>query len=123
MNQKNYREKLSLSPVQYDDIDLKNIDFDNSTLMTDDFKGYIPFKKIVKHETVNHSAKEYVNGNKRTNTIEGFWSQMKRGINGQYQWLSDKWLNQYIQEFCFKYNNRENANVFDLLVGNMVKCA
>jgi len=76
-----------------------------------------------KHETVNHSAKEYVNGNKRTNTIEGFWSQMKRGINGQYQWLSDKWLNQYIQEFCFKYNNRENANVFDLLVGNMVKCA
>ena len=48
----------------------KNIDFNNATLMTDDFKGYIPFKKIVKHETVNHSAKEYVNGNKHTNTIE-----------------------------------------------------
>ena len=91
--------------------------------MTDDFKGYIPFKKIVKHETVNHSAKEYVNGNKHTNTIEGFWSLLKRGITGQYHWLSDKWLNQYIQEFCFKYNNRENINVFDLLVGNMVKCA
>lgn len=56
-----------------------------------------------------------------TNTIEGFWSLLKRGITGQYHWLSDKWLNQYIQEFCFKYNNRENANVFDLLVGNMVK--
>ena len=101
----------------------KNIDFDNTTLMTDDFRGYIPFKKIVKHETVNHSEKEYVNGNKHTNTIEGFWSLLKRGITGQYHWLSDKWLNQYIQEFCFKYNNRENANVFDLLVGNMVKFA
>jgi transposase-like protein len=99
----------------------RSIDFANTILMTDDFKGYTPFKGIIKkHETITHSTKKYANDNKHTNTIEGFWSLLKRGITGQYHWLSDKWLNQYIQEFCFKYNNRSNANIFALLIEKAV---
>ena len=92
------------------------IDFENTILMTDDYKGYIPFKNLLTHKTVNHSQKQYVDGDKHTNTIEGFWALLKRGITGQYHHLSDKWLNRYIIEFCFKYNNRNNQNVFDNLL-------
>ena len=42
--------------------------------MTDDYKGYIPFKKLVTHQTVNHSQKQYVDSNKHANTIGGFWA-------------------------------------------------
>jgi len=69
---------------------------------------------------VNHSAKEYARGQSHTNTIEGFWSLLKRGIVGQYHYLSDKHLNKYILEFCYKYNNRDNTNVFEKLLSNAV---
>jgi len=52
------------------------------------------------------------------NTIENFWSILKRGIIGQYYHLIDKWLNKYIIEFCFKYNNRDNKDVFNNLLIN-----
>lgn len=94
----------------------ENIDFDNTILMTDDYKGYTPFKKFLIHQTVNHSKKQYVDGVKHTNTIEGFWSLLKRGIVGQYHHLSDKHLNKYIIEFCYKYNNKNNDNVFSNLL-------
>ncbi len=97
-----------------------NIDLENAALITDDFTGYVPFKNLIKHETVNHSQKEYVRGNTHTNTIEGFWTILKRGIIGQYHYLSDKYLNKYIVEFCFKYNNRNNDNIFDLVLNNSV---
>ena len=95
-----------------------NIDFENTVLMTDDYRGYIPFKYLINHQTVNHSQKQWTKGTIHTNTIEGFWAILKRGIIGQYHHLSDKHLNRYIQEFCFKYNNRKNQNVFDLLLTN-----
>ncbi|HSQ97290.1 MAG TPA: IS1595 family transposase [Rickettsiales bacterium] len=99
----------------------ESIDFNNSILMTDDYRGYIPFKNFINHQTVNHSNKQYVDGFKHTNTIEGFWGLLKRGITGQYHWLSDKYLNRYINEFCFKYNNRQNKNIFELLLINAVR--
>lgn len=95
-----------------------NIDFDNAVLMTDDFTGYIPFKKLLPHHTVNHSKKQYANGIIHTNTIESFWAILKRGITGQYHHLSDKYLNRYITEFCFRYNQRKNENVFELVLTN-----
>ena len=100
-----------------------NIDFDNAVLFTDDYRAYIPFKSLIKHESVNHSKKQYVkDGYIHTNTIEGFWALLKRGITGQYHYLSDKHLNKYIQEFCFKYNNRYMAseNVFANVLNNAV---
>jgi transposase-like protein len=96
------------------------IDFDKAVLITDDYRGYTPFKNFIEHHTVNHSAKEYARGQSHTNTIEGFWSLLKRGIVGQYHHLSDKHLNKYIVEFCFKYNNKDNDNVFENLLVNAV---
>jgi transposase-like protein len=98
----------------------ENIDFENAILITDDYKGYIPFKNLLPHFTVNHSAKEYAKGHSHTNSIEGFWSLLKRGIVGQYHSLSDKYLNKYITEFCYKYNNRDNSNIFENLLSNCV---
>ena len=66
----------------------RNVDPKKAVLMTDEYKGYLPVKKYMLHETVNHGAKQYVNGNIHTNTIEGFWALLKRGIVGQYHKVS-----------------------------------
>ncbi len=98
----------------------KNVDFANSTLYTDDFTGYKPFKKIMEHGIINHSRGEYSNNGIHTNTIEGFWGLFKRSIVVSYHKLSVKYLDKYIQECCFKYNNRHNEDMFGLLVRNAV---
>lgn len=97
------------------------IDFDNAILMTDDYRGYIPFKNLIEHRVVNHSKKQYVNGTNHTNTMEGFWALLKRGITGQYHHLSDRYLNKYIIEFCFRYNNRDNKNLFENILTTELK--
>lgn len=58
------------------------------------------------HTTVNHSKLEYVRGNSYTNTIEGFWSQLKRSIDGTHHAVSPKYLQSYVDEFTFRYNHR-----------------
>ncbi len=58
------------------------------------------------HTTVNHSKLEYVRGDAHTNTIEGFWSQLKRSIDGTYHAVSPKYLQSYLNEFTFRYNLR-----------------
>jgi transposase-like protein len=98
----------------------ENIDTLKTTLMTDDYRGYTPISKIIDHRIINHSQKQYTDGDIHTNTIEGFWSLLKRGIVGQYHKVSIKYLNKYIDEFCFKYNHRKNKTVFDLLLNNAV---
>ena len=55
----------------------KNISPESTTLMTDDFKRYKPFKKFISHLSVNHSKKQWVNGLAHTNTIESFWAIVK----------------------------------------------
>ena len=69
------------------------------------------------HETVTHSAKEYVRGDVHTNSIESFWSQVKRGINGTYVWVSKKHLQLYLREFEYRHNlRRQPALMFELLL-------
>ena len=97
------------------------VDLSKATLYTDDFRAYKRFGKITKHASVNHSACEYSRDGIHTNTIEGFWGLFKRAIVGNYHKLSIKHLDKYIQECCFKYNNRMNKNVFDLVVKGGVK--
>jgi len=84
----------------------KNVNLAESLLVTDEYTGYNKMKDIVAHETINHSY-EYARGDIHTNTIESFWAILKRGIMGQFHWVSKKYLNNYIDEFCYRYNNRE----------------
>lgn len=65
------------------------------------------------HETVKHSAKEYVRGDVHTNTIEGYFSIFKRGMRGNYQHCKEKHLHRYLAEFDFRYNNRIALGVND----------
>ena len=69
------------------------------------------------HSMVDHSAKEYVRGDVHTNSIESFWSQVKRGINETYVWVSKKHLQLYLREFEYRHNLRpQPALMFELLL-------
>lgn len=85
----------------------KNIAID-ATIYTDEHMPYRTLPKIgFKHESVNHGVKEFVNGMASTNTAEGFWSHLKRGINGIYHHVSAKHLQLYCDEYTFRWNTRE----------------
>ena len=81
------------------------VDTSKSTLMTDQFRSYKSLDSIMEHKVINHS-KQYVNGDIHTNTIEGFWSQLKRAWYGQHHHYSLTWMSLYINEACWKYNHR-----------------
>ena len=83
-----------------------------SLLATDDSSGYNFLPPELHHEAVNHKAHQYVVGALHTNTIEGFWSLIKRGVVGTYHKVSRKYLPLYVAEFQFRYNNRLNADIF-----------
>lgn len=98
----------------------KNVDKD-STVYTDEFLSYKDLKKHgLDHDVIKHAIKEYVRGKVHTNTIEGFWSQMKRSINGTYHHVSPKHLQLYVDEFSFRYNHRKSETpFFQLLLRQM----
>jgi len=87
----------------------KNVDADNSILITDEFPGYIHMASIIDHYVVNHSQR-YSDGKVNTNCIESFWSLLKRGIVGQYHRVSGKYLPVYVNEFCYRFNARFESN-------------
>lgn len=68
---------------------------------------------VEKHEYVNHGIEEYVRGNVHTNTIENYFSILKRGLNGVYQHCSKEHLKRYVGEFDFRYNYREKLGFDD----------
>jgi hypothetical protein len=77
--------------------------------MTDELRSYNGLTSHYMHQYVNHSANEYVNGNCHTNTLEGFWSLLKRGVIGQYHYVTPKYLDKYVNEFCYRYNSRKTS--------------
>ncbi len=78
-----------------------------SMIYTDEFTTYDSLKKQgYHHKRVQHASKVYVSGNAHTNTIEGFWSVLKRSIDGVYHAVSEKHLQSYINEYSFRYNHR-----------------
>ena len=89
-----------------------------SLLASDDSRSYSSLKFEYPHKAVNHSAGEYVVGAVHTNTIEGFWSIMKRGVVGTFHKVSAKYLPLYVAEFEFRYNNRHNPDIFGTAVGS-----
>lgn len=77
-----------------------------TTLYTDEHAGYNALRGLFfGHETVNHSAKEYVRGTVSTNSIESVWAVLKRGIHGVYHHASEKHLGRYVNEFTFRLND------------------
>ena len=83
-----------------------------SLISTDDHGAYRKLGNEFPHGLVRHANGEYVVGAIHTNTIEGFWSMVKRGIVGTFHKVSKKYLQLYVNEFEFRYNNRENADIF-----------
>lgn len=74
---------------------------------SDEWQAYKTLRRRgYSHTTVNHAKLEYVRGTAYTNTIEGFWSQLKRSLDGAYHAVSPKYLQSYVDEFTFRYNHR-----------------
>lgn len=91
----------------------ENTSFNVERLMTDDNPAYIGTTGVnTKHESVNHSAEEWVRGDVHTNGIEGVWSLFKRSIVGSYHQISVKHLQSYLDEFEWRHNGRKNAYLF-----------
>lgn len=88
-----------------------------ASIVTDGFGAYAGLHKQHKeHYILNKEKEEYVKGEYHTNTLEGFWTLLKRGIYGQYHKVSAKYLQSYLDEFTFKYNHRANKSNFALLI-------
>jgi len=85
-----------------------------SSLMTDTAGGYMDVgKEFERHEMVDHGIGEYVRGDAHSNTVEGYFSVLKRGITGVYHHVSEAHLKRYLAEFDFRYNNRMSLGVND----------
>lgn len=84
----------------------------DTSVMSDDGGARVG-RMFAKHQTVNHSIGEYVRGDVHTNTIEGYFSIMKRGITGVYHHVSERHLKRYLAEFDFRYNERSALGVED----------
>lgn len=97
----------TLRPILVGQID------DASLLCTDDAGQYRHMSRDFRHEVVNHGAEEYVRGQFHTNSVEGFFSILKRGIVGCYFHVSEKHLHRYLAEFDFRYSNREKLGIDD----------
>lgn len=89
-------------------------------MSSDELKTY---KDLVRfgydHGKAQHGAGEYVSGIHHVNGLEGFWSQLKRGIVGTHKHVSAKHLPKYVGEFAFRYNNCKNpGQMFDWVIRN-----
>ncbi len=89
-----------------------------STMLTDEYHVYGRLQGY-EHKTIQHNLKIYVVGDIHTNTIENFWSVLKRGLYGIYHYTSKKHINRYLDEFCARYNTRHlgEAERFDAFLG------
>lgn len=103
---------LPKSPNAYDiKVRLNDTVDPASRLVTDGAQYYKG--ALVDHASVDHSAEEWVRGDVHTNTLEGFFSVMKRGMVGVYQNVKGKHLHRYVAEFDFRQNTREKLGVND----------
>lgn len=87
-----------------------------STVFTDEHPSYVGLDKSYQHRRIQHAAKVYVQGEVHTNTIEGFWFLVKKGIGGVYHSVSKKYLQSYLNEYAFRYNRRASGNLIFLSI-------
>jgi transposase len=91
----------------------------DAILYTDDWWSYRPLRReYADHRVINHSAGSYVEGDIYTNTIEGFFGNLKTGMRGTYKQVSKKWLQSYLDEYAWRYNQRfrGHRSMFHLLL-------
>ncbi len=92
-----------------------------STIYSDEWGAYGELCLKFTHRFIRHNAKQYVQGRVHTNTIEGFWSLLKRNIIGIYHYTSRKHLQKYVDECVYRYNMRhsENQEKFNMVLSNL----
>lgn len=91
----------------------QNVAGETRAIHTDELPAYFGIAdENTEHETVNHSAKEYVRGDVHVNSVENIWSLLKRSIIGSFHQVSAKHLDAYLDELEFRFNNRENPYMF-----------
>jgi len=93
----------------------------NAQVFTDQHGAYRSlYRHGFDHKTINHSIQRYVDGNTHTQNVENLWSNVKRGIYGVYRHVDPKYLQAYIDEYAFRYSNRDNRKMFDTLLEKIV---
>jgi transposase-like protein len=97
------RRKLNMQPLVREHVQA------GAALYTDALKSYIGLDKHYEHEVIDHAV-EYVRGKVHTNTIENFWSLVKRALHGTYVSVEPYHLYRYLDEQMFRFNNRKDMN-------------
>ena len=87
----------------------------DSTLMTDEYQAYNAVEPTMDHHVIVHK-KQFVDGDVHTNTIEGFWSLIKRTWYGQHYHYRKQYTPLYVAEACYKYNHRKTRNLLDVFI-------
>jgi transposase-like protein len=88
-------------------------------VITDELAAYKSINANYRHEVIEH-IREWVRGNVHTNTIENFWSLFKRGVIGSFHKVSAKHLPRYLAEFTYRFNKREEENLFMVTLRRLV---
>jgi transposase-like protein len=83
---------------------------EGAKIYTDEYRGYSTLNNKYEHNTINHGIRLYVSGDIHTNSIEGFWSILKRGLYGIYHQVSEKHLERYLDEFSGRFNTKSFSN-------------
>jgi len=100
---------------------LKNEIAKESIIVTDGFGGYSQMDlHFEKHVVLNHEKKIYANGIFNMSKIEGFWAMLKRAIIGTYHQISNKYLQEYLDEIAFKFNYKNGKMKFNILINNLL---
>jgi transposase-like protein len=95
---------------------------ESSIVYTDELPSYDRLPKLgYQHKRIHHASKVYVMGDIHTNTVDGFWSLVKRGISGVNHAVSAKYLQNYLNEYAFRYNRREQEEpMFEAFLSQLV---
>ena len=96
------------------------VNIKDSELITDEFRAYRIVGQHLKHAIVNHGEGQYVEGEAHTNTIEGFWSLLKRAWYGSHHQYSTAYTRLYVAEGCYKYNFRD-IDIFAKFIKDSMK--
>ena len=102
------RKKATLMPLIKEYVMPKSMVFTDDAAVYDDLGHH---RNEYTHRRIRHSMGVYVVGDVHTNTIEGFWSLVKRGIGGVYHAVGANYLQSYLDEYSFRYNRRYKGNL------------